>query len=388
MFQTAVSELVREEEVKDQLGIKRRAIVRDIDLALFNVKDVSAEDLIALKSRVDESVKLQIGDETGEEVDYSVCLPADFLYEKFALLSMLFHFLTDHSIPSLVPDVPETSFFAALLVLPHELVRHGYRDHSKAAIYRDAVVLIYNAASTYDFRNGGLRRKYDAIKWKLKELEDLCCSLALSGTPVTDSTGIAFPTETVETVIRNLRTFDDEREFVIKAVRDVTRWSKMAINSLHRAESEKAMKLLDDAKNLTIKLHADIVSRQPALNSCLSNGIEEYLEGLYFSFFLAGKDLHALHKMDSVFSNPVDVMGALSDLTGEIGRWAVNQATAGNPNSSVEKATKFTDSAYSLFLKISNNKALKQKKGAVQNNLNKLEKLQSDISIAKISRSS
>lgn len=81
-------------------------------------------------------------------------------------------------------DVEVDDYLIGLCDLTGEMVRKAVndvinKDYSSALKIKDAVSEIYGAFLELDFRNGELRKRFDAIKWNLRKLEDLALSIKL-----------------------------------------------------------------------------------------------------------------------------------------------------------------------------------------------------------------
>ena len=144
---------------------------------------------------------------------------------------------------------------------------------------------------------------------------------------------------------------DGLRETLIKNCRDGQKAAKQAIYALHRKDFAKSAKLIKDCEDCIIQKLLPIVQEEPPLrNSCYGDVIEEYAEAKLFYAWLLGNDTESNMTTDDAqqaaadaaakgtlllpddFSviplEPDTYLGGLCDLTGEIGRFAVQKGTA------------------------------------------------------------
>lgn len=155
------------------------------------------------------------------------------------------------------------------------------------------------------------------------------------------------------------------------------RLSKQAIFALQRGDGSSALKLLNEARGLLIK-GKNIIKHDPRL---LSEGIwraalEEYCEASFFEKAVSGKDLFP---PQDVTEDTDILLGALSDLIGEMVRQAVNAA--------IERDKKKVDETYALaqelvdfFLSLDLTGNLRNKADQARQHLRRLEEVRYDLS--------
>jgi len=143
--------------------------------------------------------------------------------------------------------------------------------------------------------------------------------------------------------------FDNDREQIIKKSRDILKDSKRAIYALHRSSSE-ASKLLSNARKGITEIKK-IIAKDPLLAQvgAFNEALQEYVEASTYSSFLAGKDLPSAKALGV---DTEDYLMGLSDLTGELVRKAVRDATRENYDS-VVKIKDFVEELYAEMLKFS-----------------------------------
>ena len=152
---------------------------------------------------------------------------------------------------------------------------------------------------------------------------------------------------------------DSLREKLIKKCRDGQKMAKQAIYALHRNDYKKSESLIKDCENCIINELLPIVEEEPPLRyGSFAAVIEEYAEAKLFYVWLLGKPtttstaddknnmdiesesspktttggakgiLLLPHEFEPIQLQPEDYLGGVCDLTGEIGRYAVQCGTA------------------------------------------------------------
>lgn len=203
----------------------------------------------------------------------------------------------------------------------------------------------------FDFRNGNLRRKYDGLKYALKNMEDVTYELSLvmdisaieeseDVTPASkkakldnDSTSCEsieeislICCEEIDAIRRRMDAQDKQREEIIKQSRDVQKLSKQSIFSIHRNDIKEAKSKLDKAHGLAKGIMTSIVEPYPMLRQgAFTNSLEEWAEAALTLAWVEQNRILLKEEMELI--NTVEYIGALSDFTGEIGRIAVAKAS-------------------------------------------------------------
>jgi predicted translin family RNA/ssDNA-binding protein len=236
----------------------------------------------------------------------------------------------------------------------------------------------------FDFRNGPVRRKYDGVKYVVRQLEDTLFELSLveqgaggDGPPAkrarvdgaaTDAAAADAPPAPlsaattaalgeIDAIRERNAAYDKLREQVIKRTRDVQKLSKNAVYSLHRGDAAKCAAQLAEAREKAIGIFVDAIAEQPALrNGSFANAMEEYAEARLYEGWLANRRIMSPAEIcavgaappsgggaasagggavdgkegrpgESDFCDTAAYIGALVDFTGEVGRFAVARAT-------------------------------------------------------------
>ncbi len=183
--------------------------------------------------------------------------------------------------------------------------------------------------------------------------------------------------ENFEKIRKQLQRFSEEREQVIRHSRDILRFSKMAISSLHRHDIKEAQEHLKEAKK-GITLVAAMAKKDSRLAGvgAYSAALQEYVEAAaFFHFVKTGK----LLECDTLAVDPEEYLMGLSDLTGELARRAVLK-TISKHYPDVHVIRDFVVGIHDFFLTLDlGNGELRKKYDAIKWNLKKIEDIIYDI---------
>jgi len=171
-----------------------------------------------------------------------------------------------------------------------------------------------------------------------------------------------------------------ERNQIIGSSRRVLQSAKQAIFALHRGETKQANGNLAEAEKILAQLDKSYNKNnrlrfEGSFKACL----EEYVEAKMFSLVLSGKKLTEL-KVGGI--GPEEYIGGLADLTGELVRQAVLQATAGN-YSKIKKYCEFSEEIVGFLLKLYLTGYLRQKFDEAKRNLKRLEQIIYEVELRK-----
>lgn len=270
--------------------------------------------------------------------------------EDYVRLKAYRHFLATGSLWTLPADEPVTDeeyLAGACMGLSQDLSRYALgratvRDTSSVTAAKDLVAEIMDFLVQLDFRNGPLRRKYDGVKYALQALERFLYELA-----VTEASGPAepaskkarpSPTETplhLAEIKGRMDHRDELREKLIKKCRDGQKAAKQAIYALHRGDATRATALMEVCEACIVELYPTVEEEPPLRGGSFGNMVEEYVEAKLFAAWLetsegsetaAGKMLVPAD-FTVIALKPDEYLGGLCDLTGEIGRYAVQRGT-------------------------------------------------------------
>lgn len=295
------------------------------------------------------------------------------------------HFLeTGRLLPPVAWATDEEYLAGAVMGLCcHELPRYGLgratvRDVASVHAACRLVAAILDYLLQFDFRNGPLRRQYDGCKYALKALETLLYELAVTSPTLpsnaddgpaahqtTASAEQLLPMALLTALRERVAARDDQREQLIKACRDGQKAAKQCLFALHRGDVSKARALLEQCRTSIARDLWPVVRHEPPLRyGSFAAVVEEYVEARLFFVWLHGRDAVMAPSSPSSSSSgdgdgdntgappplprpsgvlllpvdfvvpgsdgdggfalePAEYLGGLSDVTGEIGRYAV-----------------------------------------------------------------
>ena len=186
-----------------------------------------------------------------------------------------------------------------------------------------------------------------------------------------------FSKKNFEKIRKQLTSYTQRREHIIKSSRDILRFSKIAISCIHRHDLKAAQEHLHAAETLLKE-----VKKLAVLDAALSIlgaytvAIQEYVEAKTFLHFV---NTHTLLDLDSLGVEPEDYLIGLSDLTGELGRRAVLKTISKNYGD-VHIVRDFVAGVHDFFLTLDmSNGDLRKKYDAIKWNLKKIEDIIYDI---------
>lgn len=313
--------------------------------------------------------------------------------------------------PSSVPYATDEEWLAgACMGLAQDLSRYGLgrataRDSESVGMAKNLVQEVLEYLLQFDFRNGPLRRKYDGTKYALKTLETLLYELAVTSNDDGEKpakmqkmeVSDLLPNEELKALRERMEHRDQLRETLIKRCRDGQKAAKQAIFALHRQDPKKAKKLMDECQDMIQKDLLPIVEEEPFLRrGSFSNFLEEYAEAKLFYAWIFGDtsqvpdmapampDARFLtqENFSPVVLEPTEYLGGLCDLTGEVGRFGVHQATQRD-----EEAVKLclgTNRSVLTALQMMERfpKDIGKKMGQLQQSVEKLERILYEMSLS------
>ncbi|GAX13264.1 hypothetical protein FisN_17Hh202 [Fistulifera solaris] len=342
--------------------------------------------------------------------------------EDIVRLESFQHFLETGTLVSLseltrsYPTLTDEEYLAgAVMGLTQELRRYGLgratvRDVASVKAAASLVTECQNFLLQMDFRNGPLRRKYDGVKYSLQALETLLYELSITGATVDDTsyaetseakrikteTAALIPTEELQALKDRMDHRDELRESLIKKSRDGQKAAKQSIFALHRGDTKRTRDLLNECRDCIQKDLMPIVREEPFLRTAgsFTGVLEEYVEARLFGAWLYGNaffsDGTCSSKVSGVFLQmedftevalePEEYLGGLCDLTGEIGRYAVQRGTA-RDKSAVELSLQGVSSVLSALQSLERCPVQKKLEG-VRRTEEKLERMLYDMSLS------
>ncbi len=171
----------------------------------------------------------------------------------------------------------------------------------------------------------------------------------------------------------------EERRQIIGASNIILHDSKRVIFSLHRTDVKKASELLDGAERALADLEKKFGHSRLSEEGAYKAAAEEYVEAKMFYRVMTGK------KVDKISKTKMDIdslLGGICDLTGELVRRAVNQASAGNLEE-VEKIKKAINEIMAELAEFDITGYLRTKFDQAKTNLRKIEQIDYEIKLRK-----
>lgn len=170
-----------------------------------------------------------------------------------------------------------------------------------------------------------------------------------------------------------------ERRQIISLSNVVLHSSKRVIFSLHRSDMDKAATLLDNVEKTLNSLEKKFGHNRLSEEGAYKAAAEEYVEAKMFYRVMTGK------KVDKISKIQLDIdslMGGICDLTGELVRKAINQASEGNFNE-VKKIKKAINEIMAELVEFDITGYLRTKFDQAKTNLRKIEQIDYEIKLRK-----
>ncbi|KAJ1496514.1 Translin [Baffinella frigidus] len=241
---------------------------------------------------------------------------------------------------------------------------------------------------------GPLRVKYDSVKYVVRRMEDTVFELSLQegvevpvgATPAAEGVAVDASTLVVdgaefEVMRAEMEAYDAQREDVIKQCRDMQKAAKTSIYQLHRGNLDQAKAQLDSVLAQVTEMMPTINANKGLRAGSFSAVLEEYAEGLLFYRFL--KDGLVLPMEDLQPCNAQEYLGGVLDLTGEVCRWAVAQATK-RETAKVEQAREMVEAVLGSTTSLSGLPGNVYKKlNGVEATLKKLDTIAYELSLTR-----
>jgi len=170
------------------------------------------------------------------------------------------------------------------------------------------------------------------------------------------------------------------RRELIRYSNDALGASKKAVFALHRGDKAGAKMSVKSAAESLVKAEKNFKT-VPRLRyeGAYQAALEEYAEALLFNQFITKGEFG---KLEARVMEPGTYLGALSDATGEVVRYAIREATDGNFKA-VEHAKAATEEAIEFMLSLDLTGYLRQKFDQAKKNMRNLEQIMYEISMRK-----
>jgi predicted translin family RNA/ssDNA-binding protein len=182
-----------------------------------------------------------------------------------------------------------------------------------------------------------------------------------------------------EQLYQEFQAHQDQRHQLIRQSNDALRKSKQAIFHLHRKNIKEAQTNLQEVQTAIKKIEAGILQIHTSLRyqGAYLAALEEYVEAYFFAAALANEPL----KVIADVSIPVEqYIGGLADLTGELTRQAVLQASD-KQFDEVKRYAAIVEGIVGALLQFDLTGHLRQKYDDAKRNLKRIESIQYDISL-------
>jgi predicted translin family RNA/ssDNA-binding protein len=289
----------------------------------------------------------------------------------------------------------DEEYLSALFAFCQELETYSIKratelDSTSVKLCLELVSRLFEKFLEFDFRNGPIRRKYDAIKYVVKTLQNICYDLSIAAfrgnkeeekEETIGEKESRFDASEIDEIRKRLDEYDAKREEMIKTCRDAQKASKQAIYSVHRNQEKAAQTQIEKAKSVLESL-IPTIEKEPSLRyGSYTNACEEYAEAVLFFTWLFKPEKPLLLRNQINIINHEEYLGGLVDFTGEVGRYAVVMATSRKKDVVVECLNvsvlirQTVDSSKKLKLK-------PDKQTAIRTNCKKLQTLLYELTIA------
>jgi len=178
-----------------------------------------------------------------------------------------------------------------------------------------------------------------------------------------------------EEIRKDLKKFEEEREFTIHTSRRIIQLSKQIIYSLHRNDTKSTEALTKEIKDTIKKLpgkHYDTDMHKTAL--------QEYVEASAYYEFIINNKIPTRKELEV---ETEEYLLGLCDLTGELVRRTVSDVIK-KDFEEVKKIKALVEEIYGEFLKFDlRNGELRKKSDSIKWNLNRLEEVEYALSMRK-----
>ena len=151
-------------------ALHRGDVARAVE-QIANAKEIARRDLLPI---VEKYPTLRFGALSGA-------------LEEFAEACVFVGFMQNHKVPSFaeLEIVNKEEYLGGIMDFTGELTRYAVlrataRDIDAVKRCRDCVDQLFSQLMLFEWRNGNLRRKYDALKYTLKKLEQIIYELTLA----------------------------------------------------------------------------------------------------------------------------------------------------------------------------------------------------------------
>ncbi len=174
-------------------------------------------------------------------------------------------------------------------------------------------------------------------------------------------------------------TYEQAYRRLVAASNDAQSRAKRAIFALHRGDLKDGTRLLGEAIE-ALAAFEPLFKKEPMLRyeGAYRAAIEESIEAHLFSQFIRGKSFGPIEKLHEVDAE--SHLGGLSDVTGELVRYAVARATA-RDFKEVKRTKQALDEVMAFLVHLDLTGYLRQKYDQARNSLRKMEEIAYDVAL-------
>jgi predicted translin family RNA/ssDNA-binding protein len=157
----------------------------------------------------------------------------------------------------------------------------------------------------------------------------------------------------------------------------VLNYSKKAIFAIHRKDQQASEYNIRESEKIIEKINKKFSPNKAKDEGAFMAALEEYVEAKLFSSFKKTEKIKAIKEFDI----PVEsYIGGLCDLSGELIRMAINEATEKNFEE-VEKTKKAINEILNELIDFDITGPLRTKYDQAKRNLNKIEQINYEIKL-------
>lgn len=187
-----------------------------------------------------------------------------------------------------------------------------------------------------------------------------------------------FPFPKFEQIKRDYKKAQQSRSELIGRSDDALRRSKKAIFAFHRADTAGALKLLKEVHELLNKADT-LIKKSPSLKKtgAYRAALEEYAEAQLFGLFVGAL---SAKELDRRIFTPDTYLSGLSDVLGEMARYAILHATNHNRDA-VESTYRTAETVMDALVEMDLTGPLRNKFDQAKNHFRKIEQIRYELSL-------
>lgn len=170
---------------------------------------------------------------------------------------------------------------------------------------------------------------------------------------------------------------NSERRQIISISNNILNDSKRIIFALHRGEIKQAEETLLALEKSLKEMEKNFGFDRNEDEGAYKAAVEEYVEAKMFYYFLVGKKIDKIPEVKLDYDSYI---GGISDYTGELVRYATNQAAAGNFDKAEEVKQEINDVIGEL-LNFDLTSYLRTKYDQARHNLRKIEEMAYELKL-------